>query len=260
MKLLHQGNHTLRLFLRKNLDFPIHLHNALEVVMILEGDSVALCGNKRYPLTAGDLFVIYPNQVHSFESSRDIRAYVMIVPVQPHLSSFLPILDNKQPITPQLGRDHWLKNGLLPLMELAHGDWLSVSPTVRHGYALAVVGKVLPLFPTEDVTPGCADAMHHVLLFINGHYREPLTRKEIAEAVGYSESYLSHMFTDTLHTTMTEYINSIRIRDALDLLSETHQTVSQIALSLGFGSIRSFNRIFFRAMGCTPSEYRATKA
>lgn len=256
MKLLHQGNHTLRLFLRKNLDFPIHLHNAMEIVMVLEGRSIAVCGGKRYDLAPGDAFVIFPNQAHSFEKSKDIRAYVMIVPVQPHLSVYRHMMESKQPITPKFSKNDWQKTELLALLELAHKDWQTVSRTVQSGYALVVAGKILSLCRLEDINQDCADAMHHILLFINNHYREPLSRKEIAKAVGYNESYLSHMFADALHTTMTEYISSMRIRDALDLLSGTDQTVSQIALSLGFGSIRSFNRIFFKAVGCTPSHFR----
>ena len=256
MKLLHQGNHTLRLFLRKNLDFPIHLHNAMEIVMVLAGHSEVLCGGKRYDLDPGDLFVIFPNQIHSFEGSRDIRAYVMIIPTQPHLSAFHHLIENKQPINPKQSQNSFQNADLLSLLDLAHKDWRTVSRTVQNGYAQVAVGKILPLLKTEDVTPGCANAMHHILLFINSHYRESLTRKDIAEAVGYNESYLSHMFADALHTTMTEYISSMRIRDALDLLSGTDQTISQLALSLGFGSIRSFNRVFFKAMGCTPSQFR----
>ena len=77
-------------------------------------------------------------------------------------------------------------------------------------------------------------------------------------AVGYNESHISHLFADTFHMTLTEYLNSMRITDALDLLARTDQSIGHIALSLGFGSIRSFNRTFSRQVKQSPTAYRAS--
>lgn len=259
MKLLHQGNHQLRLFVRNTLDFPIHLHNAVEVIFMLDGHASALCGNRRYVLEAGDLMVIFPNQVHSFEGSRDIRAYVMIVPMHPYIDAFHSTLEQSVPVSNLLRHGQWVHTGLASLLALAMNDWETICPDTRCGYANVIIGKLLPLFELTPVQPGCADALQTILLYINDHYRESLTRKEIAAAVGYNESYLSHLFPLALNTTMTGYINALRISDAQALLRGTNLTVSQIAMDLGFGSIRSFNRIFTRDVGLSPTAYRASQ-
>lgn len=259
MKLLHQGNHQLRLFIRNTLDFPIHLHNAVEVIYMLEGHANALCGSRRYTLEPGDLMAIFPNQVHSFDASRDVRAYVMIVPMHPYMDAFHSTLEQHVPASNLLRNSQWAHTGLASLLTLALADWDAICPDTRCGYANVIIGKLLPLFELASVQPGCADALQTILLYINDHYREPLTRREIAAAVGYNESYLSHLFPLALNTTMTGYISALRISDAQALLRGTDLTVSRIAMDLGFGSIRSFNRIFTREVGLSPTAYRASQ-
>ena len=70
------------------LDYPAHIHNAVEIVFLLEGSSVAWRGTERVELSAGDVFVSFPNEVHSYEHSRDTRFYLLILPVKPCLAPF----------------------------------------------------------------------------------------------------------------------------------------------------------------------------
>ena len=83
-----------------------------------------------------------------------------------------------------------------------------------------------------------------------------MTRREIAKAVGYNESYISHLFSETLQTTIPDYVNSLRVYDASRLLVETDLPVARIVAELGFGSIRNFNRVFLKNTGTSPKAYR----
>lgn len=258
MKLLHQENNDIRLFIPKKLDFPRHLHNALEVAFMTKGHSTAICGNQRIDLQAGDVFVAFPNQEHGYENTVDVGGYVMIVPVHPYLASFHSIMEQKVPVSPLLKKGQWEHTGIFSLLDMAFPEWLTAPKTVRQGYSQLIVGKLMPLLTLKDAPSGCADALQALLLFINNHYTEPLSRQEIAQAVGYNESYISHIFSDHLNTTLTDYITSLRINDAKQLLTDTDLTVSQIAAHLGFGCIRSFNRAFVKETGASPTAYRAS--
>ena len=256
MKLLHQGNHQLQISYRDGLDFPPHLHNAMELVFLCKGCATVLYGNEQVQLQPGDVFLSFPNQVHGYENSSNAEGYVLIVPVNPYLTAFHSAFDQKVPVLPVLRKGQWEHTGAPLLLEMLYNDWGDAAPAVISGYLLVLIGKLLPLLETKDAPAGCADALQAALLFLNEHYQEPLTRSSIAKALGYNESYLSHIFSDTLKTTLTDYIASLRINDSLAMLSDTCASVSQIALSLGFGSIRSFNRAFLRQVHMTPSAYR----
>lgn len=256
MKLLHQGNQKLKLSFRQPLDFPIHLHNAMEIVLLTAGQSTVIYGGQRLPLAAGDLFIAFPNQVHGYENSENTERYMLIVPATPYLDAFRGTLEQKQPVYPILSRQQWEKAGIQTLLDMALTDISACDHKVMQGYVLVLLGKLLPLLELTAAEPGDTDAVRELLLFLNDHYTEPLSRQDIARTVGYNESYISHIFSDTLHTTLTDYITALRLDDARRLLTDTTLTVSQIALSLGFGSIRSFNRVFSRQVGITPTAYR----
>ena len=256
MKLLHQGQQRLRLTSSQVLDYPPHLHNALEMVLLTRGSAVALCDGQRYELQKGDLFVAFPGQVHGYENSENVSSFVLIVPVMPYLETFRTTLERKKPESAVVHRTGWLDTSLDTLLQMALFDIDHPDRRVTQGYIMAVVGKVLPLLQLRERSAGDTDGIRDILLYINDHFREPLSRGEIAKAVGYNESYISHLFSDTLHTTLTDYITTLRLEEAKSLLRDTDRTVSDIAVSLGFGSIRSFNRVFLHQTGTTPSEYR----
>lgn len=256
MKLLHQGQYRLRLVLSQNVDYPPHLHNALELVLLSRGSATALCDGGQMHLEPGDLFVAFPGQVHGYENSQNVKAFVLIAPMVPYLEPFRAQLEHRLPRYPVLKRRQWEGSSLDTLLQMALFDKDHPDGKVIQGYIMTLIGKLLPLFDLEERKPGDADGLRELLSFVNDHFREPLSRREIARAVGYSESYISHLFADDLHTTLTGYITALRLDEAKRLLRDTDQTVSQIALSLGFGSIRSFNRVFLRQQGCTPTAYR----
>lgn len=256
MKLLHQGNQKLRLSYGQAFDYPAHLHNALELVLLTRGRMTALCDGVRATLEKGDLFVAFPNQVHGYENSQNTEGFVLIVPTVPYLESFRSILEHKKPSNAVLPKAKWQDASLDTLLQIAlfdkeHPDW-----KVMQGYIMTLTGKILSLYPLRERSVGDTDGLQELLLYINEHFREPLSRGDIAGAVGYNESYVSHIFRDSLHTTLTDYITSLRLDEAKTLLRDTDHTVSNIASSLGFGSIRSFNRIFLRHTGMTPTHYR----
>lgn len=258
MKLLHQGDHRLVISYRHHLDFPVHLHNALELVFLTAGHTTVVSGGKRRGLSAGDVFVAFPNQVHSFEDSDGVAGFVLIIPVNTWLSAFSSTLEQTVPENPILPKGTWEHTALPQLVELAYRDRESAPKQVIQGYLLVIVGKLMELLTLGETPTGSADVLQALLVFLNENYTQPLSRKAIAKAVGCNESYISHIFSDAFKITLTDYIASLRIGDALHLLSQTSMSVSQIGLLLGFGSIRSFNRAFQKQMHMSPTEYRTS--
>lgn len=258
MKLFYQNHYGFQFEYRVNqLDYPPHIHNAVEIVFLLEGSSTVHCGKELLQLQQGDVLVVFPNQVHSYENSRDVLGYLMILPVKNCLAIYSVLLTRQAPDTARIPKGTWEHTGLLQLVELACRDKETASTAVMQGYMQVIFGKLLPLLTLHTAEQGSGDALRTVVEYIGKHYREPLKRCQIAKAVGYHESYISHLFSGVLNTTVPEYINSLRVYDAAQQLLQTDAPVTQIAAELGFGSIRNFNRVFQKEMGMSPSAYRA---
>ena len=145
---------------------------------------------------------------------------------------------------------------LMPLLEMMLRDQKDMPEPVMQGYLQVLVGKLLQRMTLSPVSGSPNDTLHKLLLWLENHYTEPLSRQTLARELGYSEGYLSHIFSEALGTTMPTYVNTLRTRKAMELLRRESVSISDAALELGFGSIRSFNRAFRKETGMTPAKWR----
>ncbi len=81
--------------------------------------------------------------------------------------------------------------------------------------------------------------------------------QHIAEVLGCSADYLSHLFHTETKERLTHYIQRIRIDGSTLALESTKLTISEIAYASGFADPAYFARVFKQHKGMTPQEYRA---
>ena len=93
---------------------------------------------------------------------------------------------------------------------------------------------------------------------LDEEYRNPPAIEQLAEDVGLSASRLAHLFRENTGTSIQGYILERRLKAAGMLLLQTHERISQIAYSVGFGDVSNFNHAFKRRFGMSPRQYRAS--
>jgi transcriptional regulator GlxA family with amidase domain len=108
---------------------------------------------------------------------------------------------------------------------------------------------VSPVDPSPDPI---ARARDHLLDSLD----QPHTTASLARDVGVSERHLRRRFRETYGQTLRGELTALRLRRAAELLRRTGLGVKQVAYTIGFPSLRSFERAFKGAFGVTPSEYR----
>jgi LacI family transcriptional regulator len=94
------------------------------------------------------------------------------------------------------------------------------------------------------------------LQFIQQHAREPLSVKQVLDAVPISRSWLERRFKELLGRTPAEEIERVQLGEAKRLLSDTNLAMSEVAENSGFSSASRLSHTFRRATGLTPSAYR----
>ncbi len=91
-------------------------------------------------------------------------------------------------------------------------------------------------------------------------YQDPeLNREGLADSLGVSPRTLTTIINGHFGLTFYEFVNQYRVREAMDRLGDTsnaHLTVQRIFEDAGFNSKSTFNTLFKKATGKTPSEYR----
>ena len=86
-----------------------------------------------------------------------------------------------------------------------------------------------------------------------------LSTKTIAENLHFSTAYLSGLFSASCRTTVTNYINKVRIDNARMLLRTSDVKISSIARMVGYEHNSYFCTVFKRVAGCSPSDYRTSQ-
>ena len=98
--------------------------------------------------------------------------------------------------------------------------------------------------------------IHRILTFVEEHYSETCSLKEVSKVLKYDYAYLSKRFVKTMNMSYTEYLNRYRIARACYLISNERIAMGDICVKCGFENARSFNRNFKKYTGVTPSKYK----
>jgi AraC-like DNA-binding protein/DNA-binding response OmpR family regulator/anti-sigma regulatory factor (Ser/Thr protein kinase) len=112
------------------------------------------------------------------------------------------------------------------------------------------------LFDADTLPPHTSALVKRAVAYFQQNYNHQLSREEIARAIGVSKNYLSHIFRQELGLSPWDYLNRYRIKQAKDLLSHTSDSVTEVALQVGFNNPAYFSRMFHKQIGLSPSAYR----
>jgi two-component system, response regulator YesN len=92
--------------------------------------------------------------------------------------------------------------------------------------------------------------------FLRENYEKDITLQEIAERFYLSREYISRKFKQQYNETITNYVTTIRIEKAKELLENPHLKVYEIAFKVGYQNEKYFSKVFKKLVGLTPNEYR----
>ena len=138
--------------------------------------------------------------------------------------------------------------------------------TRRDGYQEAVVAHLTLLL--VDVSRLAADItgdlrlrneplLANVFDYIEEHYHEPISLREVAAAVNFSPSHLTTLVRRKTGRPVQEWITVRRMAQARRLLVETDLSIPQLASRIGYRDPAYFVRTFRRAHGTTPARWRS---
>ncbi len=110
---------------------------------------------------------------------------------------------------------------------------------------------------TYAITSLTEEKINRAVSYIRENYTCDISREGLAASLDISPNHLGKFFKIHTGKKINEYINELRIHDAAMRLREQDQeTIINIAFSVGFESLSTFNRTFLKIMGITPSEYK----
>lgn len=113
------------------------------------------------------------------------------------------------------------------------------------------------LFPQQRLIPKINRQLAKCLELMISHIDDPLTLEQICQLTGLKIWQTNRLFKRYLQTSPARYYLSLRLEHARNLLINSHDRVSDIALACGFGNHETFSRAYKKHYGLAPSKDRA---
>lgn len=264
----------IRIYFNKEAeDYPIHWHTAAEVIMPLESIYTAVVDGTQHVLNPGDIMIIPPGELHQLFAPNTGERFILqfdcaLLYHLNGLDSTYHLLRPCLVITPD--QEPELHETLkLMLMDLTN-EYFSKS-LFKEASAYAMLIQFFVLLgrhfmnreyrfehrKNQKQQPKHIDKLLEICNYINEHCTEDIQVAQFAERAGFSKFHFMRLFKQYMGVSCYHYLSQHRIMHAEKLLIDPNLSIMEVALSSGFGSLPTFNRVFKSIKKCTPSEYKS---
>jgi len=123
-----------------------------------------------------------------------------------------------------------------------------------------ILEKLLSFLMAAHLNPSMLkyqSVIHKALGFIKENFTDPdISLNVVADVVNLSPSHFSTIFSQSLGQTFIDYLTECRLRHAKELLAQTDEKLSTIAMDIGYNDPNYFSYLFKKREGLTPKEFR----
>ncbi|MEG0830309.1 MAG: AraC family transcriptional regulator [Anaerovoracaceae bacterium] len=256
-----------------NIDaYPIHFHDDMEVVYVLDGSITLRNGYYTYTLKQGDIFILNDREMHSFANTGEPNMVMMLQLDLTYFSKYYDSLKNNFFVT-DMDDDsdeslevlrNILARIMMEVLQKGYGYEHKVIESTHNlisclmsdfQYFVMEDGK----FVNEAKNKGnkiLAGRLNRITDYMYDNYSRKLTLNEIANREHLSIYYLSHVIKEATGLSFQDLLSFIRVEESEKLLLGTTKKVGVIAEETGFSALRYYIKHFEIWYGMHPLEYR----
>lgn len=270
--------------------FPAHRHDFLEFSLVVEGSGAEAVNGVRHPMAPGTFTFVLPYQVH--ELFTDAGSTLVLYNCMFSMDLLMENVSDEDNALGLLLEDSDAVPPYVQLEGSAYDDMCALMIEMFEEYRGQAWGRVALLkaklvetlirfdrhrreqmrrSAEPDMAAG-RTARHAggasrtarrrersvwpIIHYIHLHYQEDLTLSELAARFSMSVSRISEVIKETTGQNFVQFLHDLRIRHASGLLVSTEMSMTEIAHEIGYGSYKTFARIFKERKGVVPSAYR----
>ena len=111
-------------------------------------------------------------------------------------------------------------------------------------------------YEERDKEPVYDKMIDNVIRDIRDHYMEDISLTSLADKYSISTGHLSNMIKERLQVGFSDYISSLRMQRAKELLRDESMSIQEIAETVGYNDYFYFTKVFKKIVGISPSKYR----
>lgn len=259
---------ALREIRKKNFEFSnanilmpaLHAHDDIELIIVREGACTAVCDGAWYSLKKNNFFICFPHQLHCYPSYENNSLFSILIVKPSILKQYESIFINRIPQNSSVDISGSELDKELTILKWINDEIESNNDDIIEKYIILIFVKLLKHIKLKNRTE-LTDIASSVIQYCSLNYKNSdISLGLIAKELNLSRSYISYIFSKVLKLNFSNYVNSLRMSDAVDLLKHSDYSITYIANVVGFGTTRTFNRVFQSLNGTTPSEFKKQNA
>lgn len=253
-----------------NSKAPCHWHTDIECIYVLEGSMTYYVNDMTYKVSTGEGIFVNANRLHFCKCEPEEDCYYMVLLLSPSClvtnpkmeAAFInPVIFENAADIVVMKADGWHQDALKLIQKIFYAmqeDGESHALTVMQDlYALwNLFYQEIRSKHQTDKPSAKMDSLKEMITYIQLHYQEKVSLADIAGSGMMCESKCCSLFKSTLHQSPMAYLTAYRIRVSLNQLTNTTNSITDIALSCGFNSGSYYTETFQKLMKMTPKDYR----
>lgn len=240
--------------------------NSYEIVQVLSGDGVFMIDKHIFPLREGCVYLVNGMDIHCSNPEHPADYIRNKIVLSAPFINGIARAAGFDPLVKELfnrpGRN-LIRPGeagfaAIDLQMKQIASAVEESETLfRLKLASALLGIFSELSSYEEQSlPPLEGKLSGILQYIDSHLQEKILLDEICAYTNLNKYYLCHLFKETTSMTLSDYILQKRLSLAKQKLLYTDQSISEIALSCGFGSFSYFSALFKKNETISPGAFR----
>ncbi len=226
--------------------------------LVTEGEGEIRIGDISCRVRRGDMFFVFPSVPYTFLPEPDMRyMYISYIGIRAAAEAERFGINRTNFVFSDMGE-------LLPLWENSIKIKSDTSDLVSEGvllYSLAILGKKLEK-SDERLGEFSISEQNCSLIrkYIDENYADAdLSCEKISIYFSYSKKYVSRVFSKCFGVGISEYINTVRITAACNMITKGYTNVSEIADCVGFSDPLYFSKVFKQKTGFPPKKYMSER-
>lgn len=239
-----------------------HYHDFYEIIYVYSGGCVHVVNSVPYSFSTGDITLLCPETVHYFKDQQPNTSVISLSVKKEEMERFIypyarddRFAKNNEPITVHLdlSEQRNIQNAYLPI--------ISAPKELEEAYCKILLGVALPIFYSKYIinNDNQMGAPHAFSLLLSA-MMEPENIKRGIDAMvdisNFSHSHLCRMFKKYMNVSPHQYITSLRMNYAFDLVTSSDMSFEAIAESIGYASFSHFSHKFKDTYRKTPANMR----
>ncbi len=257
-ELPHGKNYYIeRRSIRAGTYFAPHWHDYFEFEIILEGEGEHIYNHECYTLKRGDAYLMSYYDFHELRAKTDILLLKIQFDEQllpKELNDFIFLSKNRFCCSCS-SEDTAAIISMMELVEQEELEHQLFRELIIRNLLTSVIVRFLR--NVESIQqPSLPGLLQKAVVYIHNHFREDLSLPMLAEHCAVTPNYLGTLFSKWMETSFSDYLNTVRLRHACNLLSSTVLPIKEIAFASGYHSVEHFEYIFKKNLSCTPTAFR----